>query len=398
MANQRTKRTLPPLRRADMTYNTDLYSARNRETKPRTIAIGSPDYIILICVILLVMFGIIMVFSSSYYTSGRGDGDIYEYLKKELLYASIGFVAMFIGTKIPHKNWARFAKLAYIVSCILLVIVIIAGKEVGGAKRWIEIGPLSFQPSEIAKISVILALSTIINNNPRLLDTWEGVGKYAITFAIPCGLVAVENLSTAIVIGAISCAILFVVTPKLQYFLPVIGAGILGVVGMIMFSGFRSDRFAAWLDPFSVSSDTGYQIVQSLYSIASGGMFGLGLGGSRQKLGYMPEAHNDIIFAIICEELGWFGAAIIVTIFMVLIWRGVLVAVKHSDNYYSMLMATGITTMIAVQVIINIAVVTNSIPNTGIPLPFISYGGTSMIILLFSMGVLMNISKYKKIQ
>lgn len=362
----------------------------------KNIIIGNADYIILLCVILLVMFGIIMVFSSSYYTSGRGDGDIYEYLKKELIFASAGFVAMFIGTKIPHKKWMAFTKMLYIISCILLVIVIFAGKEVGGAKRWIEIGGFSFQPSEIAKVGVILALSTILTRNPRLLDTWKGVGIYAATFAVPCALVGKENLSTAIVIGAIGCAILFVYTPDLKYFLPVVGAGILGVVFMIMFSGFRSDRFAAWLDPFAVQSEKGYQIVQSLYSIASGGFFGLGLGGSRQKLGYMPEAHNDIIFAIVCEELGWVGAAIIVTLFMVLLWRGVLVAVRHSDEPFSMLMATGITTMIAVQVIINIAVVTNTIPNTGIPLPFISYGGTSMIILLFSMGVLMNISKYKK--
>ncbi len=362
----------------------------------KNIVIGNADYIIMFCVILLVMFGIIMVFSSSYYTSGRGDGDIYEYLKKELVFAAAGFVVMFFAAKIPHKNWMRFSKILYIVSCIFLVIVIFAGKEVGGAKRWLELGPVSFQPSEVAKISVILALSTVLTKNKNLLDSWEGVGVYALTLAIPCGLVAVENLSTAIVIGAIGCGILFVYTPKLKYFIPVAVAGVIGIVFMIVFSGFRSDRFRAWIDPFSVSSDTGYQIVQSLYSIASGGFFGLGLGGSRQKLGYMPEAHNDIIFAIVCEELGWVGAAIIVTLFMVLLWRGVLVAVKHSDEPFSMLMATGITTMIAVQVIINIAVVTNSIPNTGIPLPFISYGGTSMIILLFSMGVLMNISKYKK--
>lgn len=362
----------------------------------KSIVIGNADYIIMLCVILLVMFGIIMVFSSSYYTSGRGDGDMYEYLKKELIFAALGFAAMLIGTKIPHKNWMRFAKILYIVSCVLLVIVIFAGKEVGGAKRWIELGPITFQPSEIAKLSVILALSTILTKNPKLLDTWSGVRVYALTLGIPCVLVGIENLSTAIVIGAIGCGILFVYTPKLKYFIPVVVVGVIVVVGMIMFSGFRSDRFRAWINPFSVSSDTGYQIVQSLYSIASGGFFGLGLGGSRQKLGYMPEAHNDIIFAIVCEELGWVGAAIIVTIFMVLLWRGVLVAVKHSDEPFSMLMATGITTMIAVQVIINIAVVTNSIPNTGIPLPFISYGGTSMVMLLFSMGVLMNISKYRK--
>lgn len=396
MANKKLKKPLPPLNESRGSYNLGLFSTKTNPPPMKNVTIGNPDYIILLCVILLVMFGIIMVFSSSYYTSGRGDGDMYEYLKKELVFAVLGFIAMFVATKIPHRNWVRFAKIAYIVSCILLVLVIFMGKEVGGAKRWIEIGPLSFQPSEIAKISVILALSTMLANNKRLLDDWYGVGVYVVTMGIPCGLVAIENLSTAIVIGAVGCAIFFVYTPKLKYFIPIVCGGVVGIAAMILGSGFRSDRLSAWIDPFSVSSDTGYQIVQSLYSIASGGAFGLGLGGSRQKLGYMPEAHNDIIFAIICEELGWVGAAIIVTIFMVLLWRGVLVALKHSDEPFSMLMATGITSMIAVQVIINIAVVTNSIPNTGIPLPFISYGGTSMIILLFSMGILMNISKYRK--
>lgn len=389
-----TKRKLKPIN----SYNnidTELFSSRKTVNRPKNVIVGSSDYIIMLCVILLVMFGIIMVFSSSYYTSGR-TGDMYEYLKKELVFATMGFVAMFIGTKIPHKNWMRFSRILYIVSCVLLLMVLVVGREVGGAKRWLEIGPISFQPSEIAKVSLILALSTMLYKKPNLLDDWNGLGQYALTLAIPCVLVAKENLSTAIVMGAVGCAILFIFTPKFKYFIPVAVAGIVGVAAMIAFTGFRSDRFSAWLDPFAVESDTGYQTIQSLYSIGSGGAFGLGLGSSRQKLGYMPEAHNDIIFAIVCEELGWVGASIIVTIFMVLIWRGVLVAVKHKDDIFSMLMATGISAMIAVQVIINIAVVTNTIPNTGIPLPFISYGGTSLIILMFSMGVLMNISKYKR--
>ena len=173
--------------------------------------------------------------------------------------------------------------------------------------------------------------------------------------------------------------------------------GVVGVLAMTFGTGFRSDRVRVWRDPFSDLEGTGYQIVQSLYAIASGGMFGLGIGGSRQKLGYMPEAHNDIIFAIICEELGWFGAAIVVILFAIFVWRGIVIAINHKDDMFAMLMATGITVMIAVQVIINIAVVTNSMPNTGIPLPFISYGGTSMVIMMACMGILMNISRYDEI-
>lgn len=355
---------------------------------------GSTDYIMLLCVVLLVAIGIVMVFSSSYYTAGRGkSGDIYLYLKKELGMAAGGFIIMFICTQIPYKKIKRFTKPLYAVANILLVLVLFFGTEAGGAKRWLW----GFQPSEVAKVAVIVTLSTVITNFPEIFDTWKGVGTYLVILGIPTGLVAIENLSTAIVLGVVGCSLFFVSTPKLTKLVPVGALGVAGVLAMTFGTGFRSNRVQAWLDPFSDSSNTGYQVVQSLYAIASGGMFGLGIGGSRQKLGYMPEAHNDIIFAIICEELGWFGAAIVVILFAILIWRGIIVAIKHKDDMFAMLMATGITVMIAVQVIINIAVVTNSMPNTGIPLPFISYGGTSLIIMMGCVGILMNISRYDKI-
>lgn len=355
---------------------------------------GSTDYILLLCVILLVAIGIVMVFSSSYYTAGRGKiGDIYYYLKKELWMAAGGFIVMFIFSQFPYKKLKRFTKVIYIVANILLVLVLIFGTEAGGAKRWLW----GFQPSEIAKLAVIITLSTVITDFPDIFDTWKGVGIYLLIMGIPTGLVAIENLSTAIVLGVVGCALFFVSTPKLFKLVPVGALGIAGVLAMTFGTGFRSNRVQAWLDPFSDSSNTGYQVVQSLYAIASGGMFGLGIGGSRQKLGYMPEAHNDIIFAIICEELGWFGAAIVVVLFAILVWRGIVVAINHKDDMFAMLMATGITVMIAVQVIINIAVVTNSMPNTGIPLPFISYGGTSLMIMMGCVGILMNIARYDKI-
>lgn len=283
--------------------------------------------------------------------------------------------------------------IGYVIANILLVLVLFFGTEAGGAKRWLW----GFQPSEIAKLAVIIVLSTIISQMPEIFDTWKGVGIYFLIVAVPTGLVAKENLSTAIVLGVVSCSLFFVATPKISRVIPIGVLGVVGVLAMTFGTGFRSDRVRVWRDPFSDLEGTGYQIVQSLYAIASGGMFGLGIGGSRQKLGYMPEAHNDIIFAIICEELGWFGAAIVVILFAILVWRGIVIAINHKDDMFAMLMATGITVMIAVQVIINIAVVTNSMPNTGIPLPFISYGGTSMVIMMACMGILMNISRYDEI-
>ncbi len=387
---------LPSLQRERSNYSSS-YGTMQYEMKPKKkkrIFIGEIDYIILLCVILLVGFGIVMVFSSSYYTAGRGNGDMYTYLKKELVFSAAGFVTMFIASKFPHELLKRFVRPSYLFSCILLVLVLTPlGIEHNGAKRWLGIGGFEFQPSEIAKIVLILTLATLLTKDNKIFDSWKSFAKYIVIMGIPCALVAFENLSTAIVMGAISMVMLFVYTPKLRYFFAPTLLGVAAVIFMI-FGSWRSDRVQAWLHPETVANEKGYQVLQSLYSIASGGMFGLGIGGSRQKLGYMPEAHNDIIFAIICEELGWFGAAVIITIFIVLIWRGVYIAIRQARESFSMLIATGITTMIAVQVIINIAVVTNTIPNTGIPLPFISYGGTSLVMMLGSMGVLMNISRY----
>ena len=245
----------------------------------------------------------------------------------------------------------------------------------------------------VAKFALIITLATILEHSPKMLNTFKGVCKYMAIALLPTAIVAVENLSTSIVMGGISVVILFVYSPKLRYSLLIAAAGVGGVIFML-FGSWRSDRVEAWRHPEQVANEKGYQVLQSLYSVASGGMFGLGIGGSRQKLGYMPEAQNDIIFAIICEELGWFGAAIVVSLFIVLIWRGIYIAIRNSKEPFAMLISTGITSMIALQVMINIAVVTNTIPNTGIPLPFISYGGTSLVMMLASMGILMNISRY----
>lgn len=409
MNNYSNRQPLPPIRRGSSSYGNDYgrgslgggYSfepkppeRKVRKTNKKIRYRGQIDYVILLCVILLVAIGIIMVFSSSYYTAGQGeDGDMYSFLKKDIIYSAIGFVAMYIVSRIDYQILKPWVKFIYFGSIILLLLVFTPlGVVHNGARRWLNFG-FEFQPSEIAKFALIITLADVLDRNPKMLSSWPGVFRYLGIMILPTGIVALENLSTAIVIGGISVVLLFVYSPKIRYSLSIGAAGAAGVIAMI-FGSWRSDRVEAWLHPESVSTEKGYQVLQSLYSVASGGMFGLGIGGSRQKLGYMPEAQNDIIFAIICEELGWFGAAIVVTLFIVLIWRGIYIAIRNSKEPFAMLLATGITSMIAIQVIINIAVVTNTIPNTGIPLPFISYGGTSLVMMLASMGLLMNISRY----
>ncbi len=410
MNNYGRRDTLPPLRREGSqgggyrqtntvpkpeTKNKTKYSSAKRSQRNTKVKYkGQIDYVILLCVILLVAIGVIMVFSSSYYTAGKGENaDMYSFLKKDIIYSALGFVAMYFVSKINYEVLKLFVKPLYFGSIVLLLLVFTPlGVTHNGARRWLNFG-FEFQPSEIAKFALIITLAAVLENNPKMLGDIKGVAKYLGIMALPTGIVALENLSTAIVIGGISVVLLFVYSPKLRYPMGVGALGAAGVIAMV-FGSWRSDRVEAWRHPELVANEKGYQVLQSLYSVASGGMFGLGLGGSRQKLGYMPEAQNDIIFAIICEELGWFGAAIVVTLFIVLIWRGIYIAIRNSNEPFAMLLAIGITSMIAIQVIINIAVVTNTIPNTGIPLPFISYGGTSLVMMLASMGLLMNISRY----
>lgn len=355
----------------------------------------SYDYIILFVVITLVFFGIIMIFSSSYYdtlTDADFNNDMYFYLKKQLQWAALGFIGMAIAMRLPIILYKRFSFLAYVFSNILLMLLPFIGKEVNGQKRWI----FGFQPSEVAKVSIILFMSYYISTHKDCLKDLKGFIKTGIIVGIPIVLIAISNLSTAIVVTAIGAAILFVASPKIWYF--IVGGVIAGIGGVVAVTlpqfAYRFSRIKTWLDPFSDMLGSGYQVVQGLYAVASGGIFGLGLGQSRQKT-FIPEAHTDIIFAIICEELGLVGAIVIISLFAILIWRGIKIAL-NSPDMFNCLTAVGITTMIGFQSLVNIAVVTNTIPNTGQPLPFISYGGTSLIFTMASAGILLNMSRYCK--
>ena len=340
-----------------------------------------------------------MIFSSSYYytlTRAKFGNDMYYFLKRQAVWAVLGLGAMIFFMNFSYKHLRKLALLGYIGSNFLLVLVLIVGQSMNGSKRWLGVGSLGFQPSEIAKYAVILYLSHYIASHKGVLKDIKGFFKCCVILVIPVALIGIANMSTAIVVAFIGAVILFIASPRIWYFIAggLGGAALSAVALLIPQFAYRLDRIHYWLDPFSDPGGKGFQIVQSLYAVASGGIFGLGLGQSRQKT-YVPEPYNDIIFAIICEELGMVGAAIVILLFIVLVWRGIKIAI-NSDDLYGCLVASGITSLIFIQVIINIAVATNTMPNTGMALPFISYGGTALIFTMAGMGILLNISKFQR--
>ena len=355
---------------------------------------GRTDYTILLLTLILVFFGIIMVFSSSYYYALEHPkiSDMYYFVKRQAMYAAIGGVGMAITINFPYRYYKKLAPIGYVLTNLLLILVLVLATATKGSKRWL----FGFQPSELSKVAVILFLALYISTHRESLNNFKGFLKAFIILAIPVALIGAANMSTAIVVFAVGIAMLFVASKKLWYF--VVGGAAAGAMGcaalfLPMFA-YRMNRIRIWRDPFSDPTYLGFQTIQSLYAIASGGLFGLGLGQSRQKT-FIPEPYNDFIFSIICEELGLVGAAAVILVFGMLVWRGVRVAMNARDMF-GCLIATGITALIAVQVIINISVATNTMPNTGIALPFISFGGTSLVILMMAVGILINVSRYGK--
>lgn len=353
------------------------------------------DYTLLFIIIFLVGFGLVMLYSTSSYNAQLKFEDSAYYLKKQLFAALLGFAGMLVVASVDYHIWLKLSGLLYLGSLGLCVAVIFMGTNLNGSTRWLKIGPISFQPSEIAKMAVILFLTTVISRIPRQMGSFATVVKLMLILAPIVGVVAVSNLSTAIIILGIAVCLIFVASPKyLQFFAM---AGIVAGVGVVfvMMEGYRAERFEIWLHP--EASEKGYQTLQGLYAIGSGGLFGKGLGESMQKLGFLPEAQNDMIFSIICEELGLFGAVCVILLFLLLIWRFLVIA-NNAPDLPGALIAVGIMAHIAIQVILNIAVVTNSIPNTGVTLPFISYGGTSVAILLTEMGLALGVSRGIKLE
>ncbi len=361
------------------------------------------DYSLLFLIIFLVCFGLVMIYSTSSYNAQRLYGNPTHFLERQALFAGAGIIVMIFVSKIDYRIYAkkipiiklRPLTILYVLCLVLQTYVLVFGDETKGSKRWIDMGSLGrFQPSELTKIAVILFTAYIVNIAPKKLDKFTGFLRICLFIAPLLGLIVVANLSTAIIIAVIMVSICFVASKKKAYFV-IIGlllAG-LGAVFIFFFNSYRSDRIDAWLNV--ETADNGYQILQGLYAIASGGIFGKGLGESMQKLGFIPESHNDMIFSVICEELGLFGAFALILLFILVIWRIFIIAINSTDLYGG-LIATGVLAHIAVQVIINIAVVTNTIPSTGNTLPFISYGGSSVMVILFEMGIVLSVSNQIK--
>ena len=354
------------------------------------------DYWILFTVLVLLAMGTIMVFSASSYSAQFYQNNKYHYLFRQLLWSALGVISMFIFSKLDYHRIAAASPILIIISTVMLTLVIIPGIGYvsNDARRWFNLGFTTFQPSEFTKIAMILFLSfSLSKNSERLKPLTKGLSPHLLIIALTDALLYFEpHMSAVILITLVSVIILFCAGAKIGHFLAIGIPGIIGGWLLILKMEYRVDRILAFSDPFKYAQDEGFQVVNSLYAIASGNLFGRGLGRSLQKNLYLPEPHNDFIFAILCEELGFIGAMTVILLFMLLIWRGIKAAMNASDMLGS-LIAAGITSLVALEAIINIAVVTSTIPTTGMPLPFFSYGGTSTIFLLTSMGILLNVSK-----
>lgn len=362
------------------------------------------DYSLLFIVLFLVAFGLIMIYSTSYYEAYKDQGDASYFLVKQLQATMLGLGVMVVVALIPYQIWKQFMLLAYLGPLVLVCMVMVPqlGYSANGATRWIRVGGLTLQPAEVAKLGMIIFFAAIICKKGKSIT----IPKVFVTlFFLPAPICLAiwkitNNLSSAIIVYGIALVMLFVASPKYKFFIIMgvlgLAAALVGVVWIREMASvgenFRFDRVLAWLNPESYSGDEGFQTLQALYAIGSGGILGKGLGHSVQKLGFLPEAQNDMIFSIICEELGLFGGIGIILMFLLLIWRCMIIASNASDRYGALLVS-GVMGHIAIQVILNIAVVTNSMPNTGISLPFISYGGTSVVFLLSEIGLVFSVAR-----
>lgn len=349
------------------------------------------DDTLLVTVLVLVITGLVLLTSISAYNGNVKFHDSFYYLKKQGFATGLGLVGMAVVSRIDYHRWIPLAVPGYLLSILLGVAVLLFGEEYNGSKRWLSLGPVSFQPSEFAKVAVIVFLSWLIEKNIKKMGKFKSIVLTMLTILPVVGLVGASNLSTAIIILGIGAVLIFTASPKyLQFFWMIAGgAGFMTI--FLALESYRLERIAIWRNPEKY--EKGYQTLQGLYAIGSGGLFGRGLGNSVQKLGFLPEAQNDMIFSIICEELGLVGAGILIGVFLILIWRFFVIAAKAED-LTGALIATGAMAHMMIQIILNIAVVTNSIPNTGITLPFISYGGTSVVFLLLEMGLVLSVSGY----
>lgn len=359
----------------------------------------SGDFLLVALTMILVIFGVIMVFSSSYYSSINEKGSPYGYLIRDIFWALLGFAAMIFTTLFDYRRYKKIAVPLLILSIVLLIALLIPGIGYTSnmATRWIKIGPITVMPGEIAKMAAIIFVAWYFSRRPEWIRSFfKGILPLFLLCGVFAGLILKQpNLSTAITICAIIILMMFVAGMNWGYCFGLVGTGVAGVLGLLVIAPDSewAARMTSFRDPFADPLGDGYQVVQSLLAMGSGGLFGVGLGKSIQKNLYLPEPQNDFILAIIGEELGFIGIIVLLIVYAALIWRGIHIAVNAPDQF-GMMLASGIVIMIAIQVILNVAVVTSSMPATGITLPLVSYGGNALLLFMAAIGILLNISRH----
>ena len=379
-----------------MRYESARLSDFSTPEKPRRQSMDAGFFTL---ALILLAMGVVMVLSSSYARAYYDPGSITGgngayYFLRQLIFALLGVGAMLLASRLPRSFYRRYTFHFLGLTLVLLMLVPIIGVKANGSRRWLGVGGLTLQPSELAKLAVILSFSLLICRFQGKMRSFKyGILPFLTILGIMIGLLILEpHFSASIILIAIGGVMMFLGGVGLGWFIAALGGVTAALAVLLTFFPYASSRISTWRDPFSDPSDRGYQIVQSLYSIGSGGLSGLGLGGSRQKFLYLPEEHNDFIFSVACEELGFIGAALILALFALLILRGYWIALHQRDRF-NFLTCAGISTLLAIQVFLNVAVVTNLVPCTGISLPLFSYGGTALLIQLFEMGIILSASR-----
>lgn len=371
-------------------------SSGNKRRKNRTVS--GLDYSLLVVVAVLIGFGLVMLYSSSYYSAAlEHNGNETFFLNKQIISTALGVIAMIFFIVVDYRVWKRFTWVIYVFSLISVLLVLTPlGLTLNGARRWLDLEVVTVQPAEIVKVAIILVMAAVISASIRKIKGLKQILIIFVITLIPTAMIffLTDNFSSAIIVAAIGVIMLLVACKNNKGFIALMVGGIAAALGaLLLVGGFRASRILVWLNPEEYSSEGGFQVLQGLYAIGSGGLFGKGLGQSVQKLGFVPEAENDMIFSIICEELGLFGGIAVLILFAFLIWRFMVIA-NNTEDLYGALIVVGVMAHIAVQVILNVAVVTNTVPNTGITLPFISYGGTSVVFLLSEIGLVLSVARY----
>jgi cell division protein FtsW len=361
---------------------------------------STPDFILILITLSLLAIGLIMVYSASAVWADYKFEDTFYFAKRQLLFAGVGIIAMFFIMNIDYWTWRTWAKVLIIICFVLLVLVLIPGVGVlrNGSRSWIGVGAFSIQPSEFMKLAMIAFLAKYLSEKQKFITSFnKGVLPSLLLVFTAFGMIMLQpDLGTGTVMVGTCVVMIFIAGARVSHFVALGLVGLVGFAGLVISAPYRIKRITSFLDPWEDPLGSGFQMIQSLYAIGPGGLFGLGLGESRQKFFYLPEPQNDFIFAILAEELGFIGGSLVLLLFTLLLWRGIRIALGAPDLYGSFL-AIGIVSMIAIQVMINVGVVTGLMPVTGITLPFLSYGGSSLTLMLLAVGVLLNISRYARV-